>query len=119
MSKFVDHAFPILQGDPALTSAGRADIWDHFHQSGNATELAQRLQNVAMPDDTRAQLISAKSKPSTELDNLDRVVRAIHKLSAMDSKDLEIAESHPRMLQHLIDAETEARSTVQPAAENQ
>ena len=102
--KFIDNAFPILRGDPVLSPQDRSDIWDLFHvHSKDAGELAQHLQSVpGLPDDTRAQLIAAKSKPSVEYDNLDRTVQAIHKLAALPSQVLETAEAHPHVLGHYV-----------------
>jgi hypothetical protein len=106
MPKFIDNAYPILRGDPVLSPQDRSDIWDLFHvHSKDATALAQHLQAVpGLPDDTRAQLIAAKSKPSVEYDALDRAVKAVERMGKLDPKLLDLAERHKNVFQVVLDS---------------
>jgi hypothetical protein len=64
-------AQPIQQADPAeqilrlaqgLDDNSRADAWDAFHNSANEDELAGKLQNMNLPQETKASLWDAKQK---------------------------------------------------------
>jgi hypothetical protein len=107
MARFVDNAYPILRDDPRLPSDTRADIWDLFHiHSKDAAELAQHLQTIpGLPDDTRAQLIAAKTANPTsmEYDNVDRVVQAVERMAKIPPKSLDLAEQHKNIFQIILD----------------
>jgi hypothetical protein len=102
--KFVDHAFPVLYGEPTIDDRQREELWDIYHTSRNATELAQRLHPMPLHPDLKEQLLRAKNKPSVELDPIDKVFEAIQWL---DPQVLEIAESHPFVLKHMVDLATQ------------
>jgi hypothetical protein len=114
MSKFIDNAYPILRGDPVLSPQNRSDIWDLFHvHSKDAGELAQHLQAVpGLPDDTRAQLIAAKSKPSVEYapheEQINRVVQAIERMGKLDPQLLDLAERHGNVFNTYLNQQKDA-----------
>jgi hypothetical protein len=100
--KFRDHAFAVLHGEPTLTDNQRADLWSRFHAAKNTTELAAQLQPMPLRPDLKSQLLYAKNKPSIEYDALDKTVEAVKRLSTLDSKVLELAESHPAVMNALM-----------------
>lgn len=98
-SPFVDHAAPILAGDPVLSDENRADLWDIFHQSKNPAELAAQLAPLAIPDDTKHRLYEAKisSVPSV-VEPLDKASAIITHIAQLPPAALDIAETHPNVL---------------------
>lgn len=98
-----DLAAPILQGDPALDDNARAELWNAFHDK-NPEELAQHLQPLAIPDDTKRQLMAAKQQSFTS----DPVTAAIARMASMDPANLDLAENHPTVLKTLTAALTPA-----------
>ena len=100
--KFIDHAYPVLHGEPTIGDTQRESLWDLFHQSQNATELAARLHPMPLHPDLKQKLLKAKNKPDVEYNDLDRAVEAIHRMKAMDPQTLELAESHPVTLKAWI-----------------
>lgn len=105
-SPFTDHAAPILSGDPILSDENRADLWDTFNQSKDPAELTQKLMPLAhVPDDTKHQLIIAKTRSMPAADPSDKVITAVNKMKAMAPADLELAEAHPTMLKTLVAAQ--------------
>lgn len=125
-SPFMDHASPILAGDPVLSDANRADLWDIFHSSKDPNELAQHLQSLAtpadptkqplvVPEDTKKRLWEAKQKSMPVAGPVDKVTAAMTQLSQIDPKVLEVAESHPNVLKVLTAAATTPEKEV-PAA---
>lgn len=103
---FLDHARPILDSDPALSDEHRADLWDIFHSSKNADELAHHLQPLSVSDATKQALHEAKQKNTPEPAPADHIVNALTRLSTMDPKILELAESHPNILKTIVSAVT-------------
>lgn len=101
-SPFMDHAAPILAGEPSITDAQRADLWDTFHASKSPDELNAHLQTLAVPDDLKKRLTTAKqiSMPAP----IDRATAAMTTLSKIDPQVLELAESHPNVLKVLTAA---------------
>lgn len=106
-----DLAAPILQGDPALDDSARAELWNAFHDK-NPDELAQHLQPLAIPDDTKRKLLAAKQQSFAA----DPVTAAITKMAAMDPADLDLAENHPAVLKTMTAALTPAPETTAPTA---
>ena len=106
-SPFVDHAAPILAGDPAITDEQRADLWDVFNKSKDHNELAQHLQDMtAVPDDTKQALFDAKKKAIPPVEPLDKVTAAIARIKQIPPDVLEMAESHPNVLKAITSAAT-------------
>jgi len=108
MTPFDDPAKPILQGDPALTDDDRAGLWDAFHQSKDADELAQHLQEhelkgVVIPDDTKKRLYQAK-QVVTPVDPVAKTKSVMQQMAQIDPQVLELAESHPNVLKTLTAA---------------
>lgn len=99
---FLDHARPILDGDSALSDEHRADLWDIFHSSKSADELAHHLQPLSVSDDTKQALHEAKQKSTPEPAPADHIVDALTRLSNMDPKIVELAESHPNILKAIV-----------------
>lgn len=114
---FIDHALPILDGDPALSDELRADLWDAFHTTKSAEDLAQHLQPLAIPDDTKQRLFDAKKKSIPPLvDPLDKASAAIQRLAALSPQVLETAETHPNVLKTLAGAATQGeKASTEPA----
>jgi len=104
MPKFTDHAAPILSAGPAISDEQRSDLWSLFHVSKDPAELAQHLSELPLRGDFKDDLIRAKRKPALEPDDTDKVMGVLNHMSAMDSRVLEAAESHPLVLKALIAA---------------
>jgi hypothetical protein len=64
-----DPAEQILRSTPGLDTNSQADAWDAFHQSKNEDELGQRLQNMNLPQDIKANLWDAKHKAAQMVTN--------------------------------------------------
>src|SRR5271155_5554146 len=107
---FVDPAQSLLAQEPTIDDAGRADLWDVFHNSKSPSELAQKLQPLAVPDDLKQKLFAAK-KGSVPV--ADRVSDAVHRLNSLDHEEADFAEAHPNLLKAFTTPEKEA--TAAPA----
>lgn len=105
-SPFVDHAAPILAGDPSITDEQRANLWDVFHNSKDGNELARQLQTVPIPDDTKQLLFDAKKKSIPQLEPVDKAVAAINRVGQLDPKVLELSEKYPKVTGLLVAAAT-------------
>ena len=105
-NQFSDPAEPILRGDPALSDENRAALWDVFHDSKNHNELAQKLQVMTVPDDTKKRLYEAKQKSMPTPAPMDKATEAITRLGSLDPQLLELAESHPQTAKLLVGAAT-------------
>jgi hypothetical protein len=97
-SPFMDHAAPVLAGDPALTDEHRADLWDAFHGSKSPNELVQKLAPMAVPDDTKHRLFQAKQASMPVPATADKVTSAVDHIAQLDPQKREIAEAHPNLL---------------------
>lgn len=97
---FIDHAVPILAGDPAITDEQRADLHDIFHGSKDPAELAQHLQPLAVPDDTKRKLYEAKKL------TIPPMVEVLNQMAKIDPQALDLAETHPNVLKALTAANT-------------
>lgn len=103
-----DQAFEIL--NPAdLDNEIKAQAWDHFHHSKTAEELQQRLSQVDLPVHVEQQLINAKqssevvaAKPMPT--SVDRTMKALTRLTAIPKNVLDLAEKHPHVAAHLVNA---------------
>lgn len=115
-SPFLDHARPILENDPALSNEHKADLWDIFHSSKNADELAHHLQPLSVSDDTKQALYEAKQSSTPEPAPADHVVDALSRLAKLDPKVLELAESHPNVLKTIMTAVTTGHKDAGKAA---
>jgi len=103
-SPFTDPAAPILSGDPVLSDQNRADLWDVFYQSKDASEMAAHLQPLAIPEDTKRKLYLAKQTSTPVVAPLDKATSAIQKLATIDPEVLDLAETHPNVLKTLAAA---------------
>jgi len=104
-SPFMDHASPVLQGDPSLSDQQRSDLWDAFH-SKNSDELVQHLVPLAIPDETKHKLFLAKQAAAPVTPPVDKVTAAVQKMASLDPKLLDVAESHPNLLKAFTTAAT-------------
>ena len=103
-SPFLDHAQPILAGEPSLTQEQRADLWDTFHNSKDPNELATALSPLAVPDDLKHRLYQAKQSAIPKVEPLDRAVKALQVLGSLPSAIKEEAEKYPKTAQALLSA---------------
>lgn len=115
-SPFMDHASPILQAEPSITDQQRSDLWDAFHTK-NAEELTQHLAPMAIPDDLKHKLWTAKQASSPVAPPVDKVTEAVQRMVALDPKTLDVAEAHPNLLKAFTTAATtEPKSAQEPAS---
>jgi hypothetical protein len=107
-SPFQDHASPILSAEPSITDADRASLWDVFHQSKDANELANKLQPLAVPDDLKHKLWTAKQTiaPPVKAAPIDKVTAAVNQMAALPPDVMEKAETHPNLLKAFTTAAT-------------
>jgi hypothetical protein len=105
-SPFVDHAAPLLAGEPSITDDQRADLHDIFHGSKDPAELTQKLLPLDVPDDLKQQLVDKKKLISPVTEPVDKVAAAMEKMKALDPQTLELAESHPNVLKVMTAAAT-------------
>ncbi len=111
MTPFDDPAKPILENDPAINDDQRAQLWDVFHSSKSADELAQHMQNlkgpdaapIVVPDDTKKRLYQAK-QVAAPVDPIAKTKDIMQQLASIDPQVLEAAESHPNVLKTLTAA---------------
>jgi hypothetical protein len=102
-SPFIDHAAPILAGDPTLSDQQRGDLWDAFHTK-NPDELVQHLQAQAIPDETKQALHVAKQASIPAVDPADKIAAVMTKMTQMDPTALALAEAHPTVFKTLAAA---------------
>jgi hypothetical protein len=112
-SPFQDHASPILAADSTVNDENRSQLWDIFHQSKDANELAAKLQPLPYADDLKHKLWTAKQSiaPPAKPEPVDKVSAAISKMVALPPDVLDKAEQHPQVLK----AFTTAATTAEPA----
>lgn len=114
-SPFMDHASPVLNGDPNLTDEKRASLWDIFHGSKDPNELAQKLQSIDASNETKHSLFMAKQASSPAPAPLDKVTDAVQKMANLDPKMMDLVEAHPNLLKAFTTAATTAEK---PAGES-
>ena len=102
---FHDHARDILSATP-IDDESKVALWDHYHGAQTSAELAARLQGVPVDDFLKQLLIAAKKLSDPELTPTEKVTDVIGRISKMDKRTLQIAESHPNILRALTDAAT-------------
>ena len=105
-SPFQDHAAPILSAEPAINDQQREQLWDVFHQSKDPNELAQKLVPLAVPDDLKHKLWTAKQSVAPVVPPVDKTVAAMQRMVDLDPKVLATAEAHPNVLKVLTSAAT-------------
>lgn len=99
MANLIDHALPVLAFEPTIDDDQRADLWDKFHTSADADELAQRLPMDLQPK-LKADLLAAKRESEEPA-----VIRAIRMMAKMDPQILDAVEKDPRILETLLQRE--------------
>ena len=113
-SPFVDHAAPILAGEPSIDDNQRADLWDAFHTK-SADELAQHLAPQDLPPQFKQKLHAAKVQSAPLVPPTDKVAQALAKLKELDPTLLDLAESHPKVAGMFVNAAT--KEPTEPAGE--
>jgi hypothetical protein len=111
--QLTDLAQPILAGDPQLNDDQRANLWDVFHTTKDSNELAQAIQTIAVPDDTKQRLFDAKKKTEVPEHPVAAAIAALAKLKEIDPTTLALAEAHPKVAGALMSA---AQKTEKDAA---
>lgn len=101
---FQDPAGGILRGDTSISDADRESLWDVFHGSRNPNELAQKLQTMAVPSDTKHALWAAKQMTQPAANPVDKVTEALNRLKQIDPDTLALAEKFPSVTKAFIDA---------------
>jgi hypothetical protein len=104
-SPFMDHAAPVLAGEPTINDDQRADLWDAFHTK-SPEELVQHLQPLAVPDDFKKKLYDAKQQSMPVAGPVDKVTAAMKQLAQLDPNVLATAEAHPNVLKAMTSAAT-------------
>ena len=104
-SPFMDHAAPILSGDPTLDDNARASLWDAFH-SKSPDELVQHLAPLDIPNETKHALYVAKQASMPVASPTDKVTDAVKKIASLDPQVRQIAESSPNLLKAFTSAAT-------------
>src|ERR1700676_268675 len=104
-SPFMDHAAPVLAGEPTINDQQRADLWDAFHTK-SPEELVQHLQPLAVPDDFKHKLFTAKQASMPAPEPMDRVAEALTRIKSIDPAVLDVAEQHPNVLKAMTAAAT-------------
>jgi hypothetical protein len=101
---FLDPAEPILRSDPSIDDEGRAALWNIFHASKDHNELAQKLQPLAIPNDTKHRLFVAKQATAPVVEPVEKVKAAIRQVAQMSPDTLEAAEKYPNVTKLLATA---------------
>jgi len=100
-----DHAYRILKGipDDVMSMDSKADAWQHYYDARDSKDLVNRLMNFDAPLNVKHDLYEAKKNFSDPVPTpMDRATDAVHRISALDPRVLEIAESHPNILKSLM-----------------
>lgn len=94
-----DHAQDLLQNAP-ISEDQKAELWDHYHDSKDARELAGRLETAGIPTSVALTLLEAKKKaaPQSTADKIFETLMSIPK------QTLDVAETHPKTLEHFTKA---------------
>jgi hypothetical protein len=97
-----DPAEGILRGDTSLTDSDRADLFDLFHGARDHNELAQKLQPLAVPDDTKRKLWQAKQLAVSAPSPVEKIASAVHAVNQLDPAARELAEQHPNVFKAFL-----------------
>jgi hypothetical protein len=96
----------ILRGEPAIDDDQRESLFDAFHQTASADELAQYLAPQDLPLNFKQKFHAAKVQATPPVSSVDKVELALAKLKSMDPQILAMAESHPKVAGMLVKAAT-------------
>ena len=102
-----DPAASVLDSDPVLNDETRSALWDVFHGTKDPNELAQKLQTLAVPEDTKQRLVSAKKAFMPAPDAVDPVAKTtdvITKMAQIPPEVADFAEKHPNLLKAFVGA---------------
>ena len=99
----VDHAKAILE-NADLSNPERAILWDAYHGAPHADALTRHLAALNVSPDLQEQLIAAKQSETESAPSAGAsgTATAIRPIAEMDPRMLALAESHPRVLQALL-----------------
>ena len=100
-----DLAAPILRSTSGLSDALRGGLWDAFHDSKSAEELAQKLANVPIADSLKRQLLLARAKslvPDSTTPIVDAAIEAMHRVAQLPQNVRSTAERHPVIAKFLV-----------------
>jgi len=105
-SPFVDQAEPILSAEPSITQADKENLWDIFHTTKDANDLADKLAPIVVPDQLKHKLWQAKQTATPAVAPVDKVTDVIKRMTQLDPQALAVAEAHPNVLKALTSAAT-------------
>jgi hypothetical protein len=97
-----DHAKDVLSNAP-ISQDQKADLYDHYHDSKNARDLAGRLQPLAIPEHVALALLEAKKK-SVSQSPADKILET---LNSLPKHTLDAVEAYPKVLEHFVKAAIE------------
>ena len=95
-----DHAQDVLQDAP-ISEDQKAELWDHYHDTKSARELAERIQSVPIPEPVAVALLEAKKKAEPPQNSADKILGA---LVSIPKVALDTAEQHPHVLAQFVKA---------------
>ena len=97
-----DHARDILTDAP-ISDSEKEQLWEIFHDSVTADDLARNLSLVP-PElvDVAKKLVEAKKLSDPVATALTPVTAALNHLTTIDPKVLNLAETHPQVMNSLL-----------------
>lgn len=106
LNSYPDRVEGILRVDENLADPHKESLWDLFHATRSANELAGHLQPLSVSPETKNRLYHAKLQQDDEraADPVSHVRNAFTKLGEMDPQILELAEKYPTSARALINA---------------
>lgn len=82
----------------------KADVWDEFWESKSAAAFADQIERFNLSEPLKTSLINARRHSSAVEQH--HFQKAIHSMSQIDPKMLQMAEDHPTVLKMLLGAAT-------------
>jgi len=107
--RLIDHPYRILVDEPTLSNATKASVWDTYHDATDHRDLGNKLVAFDLPPEIHSALVEAKTreveaaKPTT---TVDRTMEALNRLKTLPRNILDLAEKHPDVAAHLVNAAT-------------
>jgi hypothetical protein len=104
---FVDNAKNILASEPSLDNHERAALWERFHDSKTAQDLAARLSDLDVPNHIVESLIAAKKlqepeAPATADAPKNPTIDALEHMQKISPAVLALAEKCPIVMGALL-----------------
>jgi len=114
LERYQDPAEPILRAH-GIDADTAASLWDDFHNSRTSAGLMTKLEKYSdLPAAVKHELFVSKQKGDPApgwLERVDKVIGAIESMKGLaaspargGTSSLKVAESHPTVLQALMDA---------------